>query len=165
MIGARPASHAPEALLRRQHHRRPGRNCWRVERARRFHCIQDGADYFRLVRRALLDARHTMFILGWDIMAALICCLGDAAVDAPTRSTSCSLSSSDAARIFVATFSSGIMPRSTRSNAIRCRGGVSGGECLDRSSSDSTTVIPSAAPTIRKSLWWTTNWHSAAASI
>ena len=63
----------------------PGRNCWRAERARRFLCIQDGADYFRLVRRALLDARHTVFILGWDIMASVDLLPGADASDAPTR--------------------------------------------------------------------------------
>ncbi|HEY7187414.1 MAG TPA: phospholipase D-like domain-containing protein [Vicinamibacterales bacterium] len=50
---------------------RPGRNCWRVERADRFLCVQDAADYFRLVRRALLAARDTVFILGWDILASV----------------------------------------------------------------------------------------------
>lgn len=50
---------------------RPGKNCWQVDRAPRFACIQDAADYFRLVRQALLDARHSVFILGWDIQATL----------------------------------------------------------------------------------------------
>ena len=50
---------------------RPGRNCWRVDRADRFLCIQDAADYFRLVRRALLEARDTVFVLGWDILASV----------------------------------------------------------------------------------------------
>ena len=45
----------------------PGRTCWRLDRAGRFRCIQDGADYFRFVRDAILKARHTIFILGWDI--------------------------------------------------------------------------------------------------
>ena len=36
----------------------------------RFYCIQDAADYFRLVRQAMLSAQHTVFILGWDIFAA-----------------------------------------------------------------------------------------------
>jgi len=45
----------------------PGRTCWRLDRADRFRCIQDGADYFRFVRDAILKARHTIFILGWDI--------------------------------------------------------------------------------------------------
>ena len=47
----------------------PGRNCWRVERAQRFYCIQDAADYFRLARWALLNARKSVFSLGWDITA------------------------------------------------------------------------------------------------
>jgi phosphatidylserine/phosphatidylglycerophosphate/cardiolipin synthase-like enzyme/uncharacterized membrane protein YdjX (TVP38/TMEM64 family) len=49
----------------------PGKNCWRVERADRFFCVQDAADYFRLVRDALLQARRTVFILGWDIFSSV----------------------------------------------------------------------------------------------
>lgn len=48
---------------------RPGENCWRVERAERFRCVQDGQEYFRLVRDALLSAKRTVFVLGWDIYA------------------------------------------------------------------------------------------------
>ena len=50
---------------------RPGHNCWRVDRADRFRCIQDAADYFRWTRDALLGARHSIFIVGWDIQANL----------------------------------------------------------------------------------------------
>ena len=46
-----------------------GKNCWRIDRAHQVFCIQDAADYFRLVRQALLSARDTVFILGWDIFA------------------------------------------------------------------------------------------------
>ena len=63
----------------------PGKNCWRIERAGRFHCVQDGADYFRLVRWALLNARKTVFILGWDISATVDLEPGVGASDAPTR--------------------------------------------------------------------------------
>ena len=49
----------------------PGKNCWRVERAHQFYCVQDAADYFRLVREALLRARRTVFILGWDIFSGV----------------------------------------------------------------------------------------------
>jgi phospholipase D1/2 len=49
----------------------PGRNCWRVDRAEQFFCIQDAADYFALVRQTLLSARQTVFILGWDIFASV----------------------------------------------------------------------------------------------
>jgi phosphatidylserine/phosphatidylglycerophosphate/cardiolipin synthase-like enzyme/uncharacterized membrane protein YdjX (TVP38/TMEM64 family) len=48
-----------------------GKNCWRIDRAHQFFCIQDAADYFKLVRQALLSARKTVFILGWDIFAGV----------------------------------------------------------------------------------------------
>ena len=48
-----------------------GHNCWRIDRAHQFSCIQDAADYFTLVRQALLSARKTVFILGWDIFAGV----------------------------------------------------------------------------------------------
>jgi phosphatidylserine/phosphatidylglycerophosphate/cardiolipin synthase-like enzyme/uncharacterized membrane protein YdjX (TVP38/TMEM64 family) len=76
---AAPAPAAEAALLR------PGRNCWRVERAPRFACIQDAADYFRLVRQAMLHARHTIFSVGWDISATLDLVPGGASDGAPTR--------------------------------------------------------------------------------
>jgi phosphatidylserine/phosphatidylglycerophosphate/cardiolipin synthase-like enzyme/uncharacterized membrane protein YdjX (TVP38/TMEM64 family) len=86
MIGASPRAvrdrdpSAPgDALFK------PGRNCWRVEHAHRFSCVQDGADYFRLVRQALLDARDTVFMLGWDIAAAVDLLPGAVAPGAPTR--------------------------------------------------------------------------------
>ena len=63
----------------------PGRNCWRVDPAHRYYCIQDAADHFRLVRQALLNAQHTVFMLGWDIYAALDLLPGSDASDAPTR--------------------------------------------------------------------------------
>jgi phospholipase D1/2 len=75
---AQPSSPA-DAILR------PGKNCWCVERAHRFHCVQDGADYFRLVREALLGARNTVFILGWDILATVNLLPDAQASDAPTR--------------------------------------------------------------------------------
>jgi phospholipase D1/2 len=63
----------------------PGANCWRVERADRFYCIQDAADHFRLVRQAILQARDSIFILGWDIQATLDLVPGAAPDGAPTR--------------------------------------------------------------------------------
>lgn len=44
----------------------PGRTCWRVERAARLAPIIDAAPYFRLVRDALLRARHSVFFIGWE---------------------------------------------------------------------------------------------------
>jgi phospholipase D1/2 len=72
------ASGAPAIL-------RPGQNCWRVDRADRFLCIQDAAEYFRLVRHAFLHARESILILGWDIQSTLDLLPGGAADGAPTR--------------------------------------------------------------------------------
>jgi phosphatidylserine/phosphatidylglycerophosphate/cardiolipin synthase-like enzyme/uncharacterized membrane protein YdjX (TVP38/TMEM64 family) len=63
----------------------PGRNCWRVDRADRFYCVQDAADYFLLARRAMLDARDTVFLLGWDINSTIDLAPGRTDADAPTR--------------------------------------------------------------------------------
>src|SRR5262245_27308842 len=74
-----------QARLQQQQLLRGGRNCWRVDRADRFSCIQDAADYFRLVRHAILHARHTIFILGWDIQSTLDLVPGGASDGPPTR--------------------------------------------------------------------------------
>ncbi len=77
-------AHAHEQSSPAQAIVQPGKNCWRVDRADRFYCIQDAADYFRLVRDALLSARHSVFILGWDIYAAVDLLPGASVSDAPT---------------------------------------------------------------------------------
>ncbi|HZR85087.1 MAG TPA: phospholipase D-like domain-containing protein [Candidatus Binatia bacterium] len=46
---------------------RPGRNCWRVEPARRVAFLVDGADYFRVFAAAAERARRSIRILGWDL--------------------------------------------------------------------------------------------------
>lgn len=46
---------------------KPGRNCWRIERAARFAMLVDADAYFRAVRTALVNAQHSVFILSWDI--------------------------------------------------------------------------------------------------
>jgi len=40
---------------------------WKVERARRAAVLVDGAAFFAAVREAFLQARRTIFIVGWDI--------------------------------------------------------------------------------------------------
>ena len=45
----------------------PGRNCWRIEPAHRVAVLVDGDAYFRAVRHAIANARHSIRILGWDI--------------------------------------------------------------------------------------------------
>ncbi|ALP51839.1 hypothetical protein Tel_01060 [Candidatus Tenderia electrophaga] len=46
---------------------REGDNCWRVARADRVACLVDGEHYFAVLRQAILQAEHSIFILGWDI--------------------------------------------------------------------------------------------------
>ena len=41
--------------------------CWRVTSAERAALLIDGAAYFAALRRALLQARLTVHIVGWDI--------------------------------------------------------------------------------------------------
>ena len=48
-----------------------GRNCWRQEKAQRVAVAIDGEAYFRAVREAILAARRSVFILGWDIHSKL----------------------------------------------------------------------------------------------
>ncbi|AKJ29563.1 VTT domain-containing protein [Caldimonas brevitalea] len=55
-LGSKPA-----ALLQ------PGRNCWRIEQARRVAYLIDGEPYFSAVRAAIARARRSIYILGWDI--------------------------------------------------------------------------------------------------
>lgn len=44
----------------------PGRNCWRVEPARRAAFLIDGQAYFAAFREAALSAEQSIYILGWD---------------------------------------------------------------------------------------------------
>ena len=43
-----------------------GRNCWRIEPAQRTSFLIDGDAYFHAFREAAKQARHNIFILGWD---------------------------------------------------------------------------------------------------
>lgn len=45
---------------------RPGDTCWRIERADRFAVIIDAADYFLHLRSAILGARRSVLMIGWD---------------------------------------------------------------------------------------------------
>ena len=48
-----------------------GHNCWRREQASRLAVIVDGEHYYRAVREAILAARDTVYIVGWDIHSQL----------------------------------------------------------------------------------------------
>ena len=43
-----------------------GVTCWRIERAERLAVIVDAARYFQAVRQAILEARHSVLLIGWD---------------------------------------------------------------------------------------------------
>lgn len=45
----------------------PGRNVWRVARAHRAAILVDGANYFAALRAAMIKARRSIVIAGWDI--------------------------------------------------------------------------------------------------
>ncbi|MBS9477209.1 VTT domain-containing protein [Ancylobacter radicis] len=62
-----PVAAAPPAPLGAGPVLRVGRNVWRVEPAGRAAVIADGANYFGALRRALLNARDTIHIAGWDL--------------------------------------------------------------------------------------------------
>jgi phospholipase D1/2 len=52
-------SHEPQIV-------RPGRNCWRIERAGRLALLIDAEAYFKAIKQAILEARHSVYLIGWD---------------------------------------------------------------------------------------------------
>ena len=50
---------------------RQGVEYWRAERADRLAVIVDADEYFRLLRRSMLDARKRVMLIGWDFDARL----------------------------------------------------------------------------------------------
>lgn len=50
---------------------KPGRNCWRIERAEKVAFLIDGRNYFSALYDSLLAARECVFILTWDLFSGL----------------------------------------------------------------------------------------------
>jgi phosphatidylserine/phosphatidylglycerophosphate/cardiolipin synthase-like enzyme/uncharacterized membrane protein YdjX (TVP38/TMEM64 family) len=46
---------------------RPGLDCWRLERAERAAALIDAESYFCALRAAMLQAEHSIYIVGWDL--------------------------------------------------------------------------------------------------
>tara|TARA_R100000005_G_scaffold95741_2_gene78489 strand:- start:2248 stop:3717 length:1470 start_codon:yes stop_codon:yes gene_type:complete len=65
------------ALLERK------QNHWRLETAERFAFIVDAADYFVAARKAMLKARHSIYLIGWDFDARIR--LGDGEGEGPEK--------------------------------------------------------------------------------
>lgn len=63
----------------------PGETCWRIERADRLALIVDAAGYFRAVKAAMLAARHTIMLIGWDFDTRIAFEPQGATVEGPER--------------------------------------------------------------------------------
>lgn len=48
------------------------RNCWRIEQTDQLRFIIDGADYFRILRESLKNAKNSLYILSWDIDSRIL---------------------------------------------------------------------------------------------
>lgn len=46
---------------------KPSENCWRMQRAGRVAVLVDGKEYYQALYEAILQARRSVFILGWDL--------------------------------------------------------------------------------------------------
>lgn len=44
----------------------PGETCWRIERADRYAVFVDAADYFAVLKQAVLNAQRRVLFIGWD---------------------------------------------------------------------------------------------------
>jgi len=71
--------HTPNPLLV------PGETCWQITGTRRLAPLIDGERYFATLRRALIDARHRILILGWDLHSQLELVREDPGDGLPTR--------------------------------------------------------------------------------
>lgn len=63
----------------------PGDTCWRIERADRFAFIVDAADYYRFAKQAIVEAKHSVFLIGWDFDSRIELEPGGATVEGPNR--------------------------------------------------------------------------------
>ncbi|MFD1331731.1 phospholipase D-like domain-containing protein [Methylopila musalis] len=63
----------------------PGDTCWRIARADRFAVIVDAADYYRAAKRAILSARRSVMLVGWDFDSRIELEPGGATIEGPNR--------------------------------------------------------------------------------
>lgn len=63
----------------------PGETCWRVERASRFAFIVDAADYYRFAKQAILNAKHSVMLIGWDFDSRIELEPEEPTVEGPNR--------------------------------------------------------------------------------
>lgn len=63
----------------------PGKTCWRSAPANRYAPIVDGADYLRHVKASMLNARHRIVIIGWDLDYRTAFERGETTLDGPNN--------------------------------------------------------------------------------
>lgn len=56
---------------------------WRVARADRLSLIVDAEEYFRAAKRAMLGARHSIMLVGWDLDTRILLEPGGATIEGP----------------------------------------------------------------------------------
>lgn len=64
---------------------RPGETCWRIARANRLAPIVDAADYFTAAKTAMMKARHSILLIGWDFDTRIALERDGHRQDAPNR--------------------------------------------------------------------------------
>lgn len=62
-----------------------GSTCWRIETTERMAVIVDGADYFRAVKQAMLNATREILMIGWDFDTRIAFEPGGATLPGPNR--------------------------------------------------------------------------------
>jgi hypothetical protein len=123
----------------------PGRNCWRIERAKRVAFLVDGEEYFGAVRKALAKAQRSFFVLGWDIHSQMRLTPGGANDGLPEP---------------LADFLNAIV--GSRRGLRGCRSSISIGAHIGGWHFVSMISIRSARRIIRRSSSSTTRWPSSA---
>jgi phosphatidylserine/phosphatidylglycerophosphate/cardiolipin synthase-like enzyme len=63
----------------------PGQTCWQTAQADRYAPIVDGADYLAHVKAAMLQAKHRIMVIGWDLDHRVTFESGDGTLDGPNH--------------------------------------------------------------------------------
>ncbi|MFN7025401.1 MAG: phospholipase D-like domain-containing protein [Pseudorhizobium sp.] len=62
-----------------------GESCWRVARADRFSVIIDAADFFKFAKQAMLKAKRSIYLIGWDFDTRIRLEPGDSQAKRPDK--------------------------------------------------------------------------------
>ena len=53
---------------------KPGENCWVSSKANFVAPLIDCGNYYKALHSAIVKAKHSIFIIGWDIDSLIFCC-------------------------------------------------------------------------------------------